>query len=102
MERISPRASRQLIVTSFLLSLPWAVLAAGGLPRGSEYDQLFVLIVCVGMYSGAALMLQRALAAMLTFVVTVNIGVIAGCILANFSGVFALIVYDLISASWGA
>jgi diguanylate cyclase (GGDEF)-like protein len=39
---------------------------------------------------------------MLTFVVTVNIGVIAGCILANFSGVFALIVYDLISASWVA
>lgn len=99
-ERVSRRASRQLCFTTFLLALPWGVLSAGFLPIGREYDQLLILIVCSGMFSGAALMLQRTLAAMLIFVVTVNLGVIAGCIISGFPSSSLLILYDLIVASW--
>ncbi|QKV20434.1 putative bifunctional diguanylate cyclase/phosphodiesterase [Oricola thermophila] len=98
-ERVSRRAARRLSLTSFLLALPWAVLAIGVLPRGNEYDQLFALIVCVGMFSGAAMMLQRTLTAMLTYVITVNAGIAVGCALADFSGAYALVVYGVISAS---
>mgnify|MGYP000566124726 CR=1 FL=1 len=99
-ERVSRRASRQLCFTTFLLALPWGVLSVGFLPIGREYDQLLILIVCSGMFSGAALMLQRTLSAMLFFVVTVNLGIIAGCIIAGFPSSTLLILYDLIVASW--
>lgn len=99
-ERVSRRAARRLMLTSFLFAVPWAALALGVLPRGNEYDQLFTLIVCVGMFSGAAMMLQRTLAAMLVYVITVNAGIAAGCILADFTGAYAVIVYGFISSSW--
>lgn len=99
-DRVSRRASRQLCFMTFLLALPWGVLSIGFLPIGREYDQLLILIVCSGMFSGAALMLQRTLAAMLMFVVTVNIGIVAGCIIADFPSSALLILYDVIVASW--
>ena len=98
-DRVSPNASRRLNVTSFLLALPWGILVAVVLPTGGEFDQLVTLIVCVGMYTGAAMMLYRTPTAMITFLVTANSGVLVGCMAAGFAEYYVLILYDIISAS---
>lgn len=99
-EHVSKRAAKRLVFMSVLMALPWAVLAAVFLPVGRDFDQLVTLIVCVGMYTGAAMMLHRTVAAMMAFVAVVNLGVIFGGIVTWPSDALVLVLYDLISASF--
>ena len=99
-EHVSRRAVRTLCLTTSLMALPWAVLAGAILPTGGEFEQLLGLLICAGMFTGAAVMLQRTLAAALHFVVIVNVGVLAGCALTGDARMAIVAVYDVICAGF--
>ncbi|MBF9034228.1 EAL domain-containing protein [Rhodobacterales bacterium HKCCE2091] len=96
--RVSRRAARMLVASSILLAAPWAVLVAVALPWGSGFDRLIALVVCTGMIAGGTMMLQRTLLASTAFIGTINLGILAGCILSGAPETAVLVVYAALFA----
>jgi diguanylate cyclase (GGDEF)-like protein len=96
-ERVSRRGGRRLFWLSVSLGLPWGVLALIALPSGDSVDRLVTLIVCVGMLTGASVMMHRAIAAAFGYLGAVNAGVIAGYLLGGHPEGPLILLYDLLS-----
>ena len=98
--RVSQRAARRLVLTSFLLALPWGLLAAVIVPLGTPADRLLGFLACAGMALCAVLMMQRTLLAAVTYVVTVSAGILGGCLVTGEPAMIVVAIYNLLLASF--
>lgn len=99
-ERVSKRAMRRLKVTSTLLAMPWAILAAYVVPIGPEFARLLALVLCAGMMTSASVMLQRTPAATVAYLATVLIGIACGCLALGTADAVVTVVYSALLSSF--
>ncbi|WP_424932839.1 putative bifunctional diguanylate cyclase/phosphodiesterase [Amaricoccus macauensis] len=81
--QVSLRTARLLRIFSFVMALPWSILAVAVMGFGTPFDQIMGLVICSGTMAGATFILHRATAACSTFLLTIMGPLLATCLIVD-------------------
>jgi len=93
---VSRRAARRLAQTSFVLALPWAALAFYTIGLDGVGEPVVVVMVCVGMLTGGAFMLQRTFIASLFYTWLIFLSLILSAHLGGWAHAWSVTGYSVV------